>query len=110
MSLGAEARDSIVEQKMGSTILVRPRAETIGSQHREGKVVLVENMGRCERDPTSIWQRNEVRLKEKQISSSIATSFVLWYPCSISTPRRICSCRNGQNDRLKHGNLSAVDV
>ena len=43
MSLGAEARDSIVEQKMGSTILVRPRAETIGSRYREEKVVLVEN-------------------------------------------------------------------
>ena len=44
VSLGAEARDSILEQKMGSTILVRPRAETIGSQHREEKVVLVKNM------------------------------------------------------------------
>ena len=65
MSLGAEARDSIVEQKMGSTIPVRPRAGTVGSQHREGKVMLVESMGWCGRGPTSIWQRNEVRLKEK---------------------------------------------
>ena len=65
VSLGAEARDSIVEQKMGSTIPVRPRAETIGSQHREEKVVWVEKMGRCGKGPTSIWQRNEVRLKEQ---------------------------------------------
>ena len=54
MSLGAEARDSILEQKMGSTIPVRPRAGTIGSQYREEKVVLVENMGRCGRGPTGI--------------------------------------------------------
>ena len=65
MSLGAEARSSIVEQKMDRTILVRPRAETIGSQHRKEKVMLVENMGRCGRGPMSIWQRNEVKLKEK---------------------------------------------
>ena len=63
--MGAEARDSILEQKMGSTVPARPRPETLGSQYREEKVVLVKNMGRCGRGPTSIWQRNEVRLKEK---------------------------------------------
>ena len=78
VSLGAEARVSIVEKKMGSTIPVRPRAETSGSQHREEKVVLVENMGRCGRGPTSIWQRSEVRLKERQTPPPIGTSLVLW--------------------------------
>ena len=43
MSLGAEAIDSIVEQKVGSIILVRLRPEILGSQYREEKVVLVEN-------------------------------------------------------------------
>ena len=78
MSLGAEAIDSIVEQKMGSIILVRLRPEILGSQYREEKVVLLENMGRCGRGPMGIWQRNEVRLKGKKIPSLIATSLVLW--------------------------------
>ena len=65
MSLGAEARDSILEQKMGSTIPARPIPETLGSQYREEKVVWVEKMGRCGKGPASVWQRNEVRLKEQ---------------------------------------------
>ena len=77
MSLGAEARDSIVEQKMGSTIPVRPRAETIGSQYREEKV--------REREYGTMWKGpyGNMATKRSQVERGIDTIIECYVPCAV---------------------------